>query len=372
MNLADRRRIGTARLAALGLSRPLADPTPMGVVQAHAAMQAQDLGSGLWSIGIRTGGVVDDVLAAVERREITRTWPMRGTLHWVPAADVGWMCQLLSGPAQRGADRVLAAEGLTEAIVGRAEQRWAEHLDSAGTMSRAEATEVLARAGIDGGGQRTYHLLVRHCQTGLLCQGPIRASATWALVPTFVLHDEWVRSPNRPGREQALAQLAERYVASHGPVTERDFAGWCDQPLRVAREAVALTDGRVHSVRLGDAAYLVHADAGDPGELGTHRGALLVPGFDEWLLGYKDRAAQLTPEQAARVVPGGNGMFRGTLVAGGLVVGTWRRTLTRAGVTVEVTPFGPVGVTARRAAGRAVAAYGRFLGVAATLRWADG
>ncbi|MEI2732713.1 MAG: crosslink repair DNA glycosylase YcaQ family protein [Dermatophilaceae bacterium] len=146
MNLADRRRIGTARLAALGLSRPLADPTPMGVVQAHAAMQAQDLGSGLWSIGLRTGGVVDDVLAAVERREITRTWPMRGTLHWVPAADVGWMCQLLSGPAQRGADRVLAAEGLTEAIVGRAEQRWAEHLDSAGTMSRAEATEVLARA----------------------------------------------------------------------------------------------------------------------------------------------------------------------------------------------------------------------------------
>ena len=242
------------------------------------------------------------------------------------------------------------------------------HLGHAGTMSRAEATEVLAQAGIDGGGQRTYHLLVRHCQSGLLCQGPIRASATGALVPTFVLHDEWVRSPNRPGREQALALLAERYVASHGPVTERDFAGWCDQPLRVAREAVALTDGRVHSVRLGDAAYLVHADAGDPGELGTHRGALLVPGFDEWLLGYKDRAAQLTPEQAARVVPGGNGLFRGTLVAGGLVVGTWRRTLTRAGVTVEVTPFGPVGVTARRAAGRAVAAYGRFLGVAATLR----
>ncbi|MEI2732712.1 MAG: crosslink repair DNA glycosylase YcaQ family protein [Dermatophilaceae bacterium] len=96
------------------------------------------------------------------------------------------------------------------------------------------------------------------------------------------------------------------------------------------------------------------------------------PGSTSGCSATRTARAQLTPEQAARVVPGGNGMFRGTLVAGGLVVGTWRRTLTRAGVTVEVTPFGPVGVTVRREAGRAVAAYGRFLGVAATLRWADG
>ena len=110
--------------------------------------------------------------------------------------------------------------------------------------------------------------------------------------------------PRRPGREEALARLADRYVTSHGPVTERDFAGWCDQPLRLVREAVALTDGRVRTEQVGETAYLVHADA--PPAAAAHggdEGTLLLPGFDEWLLGYKDRRAQLTPEQERAVVP---------------------------------------------------------------------
>lgn len=369
MNLADRRRVGAARLAALGLSRPLADRSPLGVVQALGAMQAQELSSGLWSVGVRAGGTVADVLAAVDRREITRTWPMRGTLHWVAAEDAGWMCRLLAAPALRAAQRVLAAEGLTDAVVGRAGEIWAEHLAVAGSMTRAEAALALSQQGIDARGQRCYHLLVRHSQLGLLCQGPIRASAAGALEPTFVLLDRWVPEPRRPGREQALALLAERYVRSHGPVTEADLAGWCDQPLRVVREAVGFTDGRVRTETVGGAAYLVHVDAPEPSPRAP---VLLLPGFDEWMLGYKDRGAHLTREQQRLVVPGGNGVFRGTVVAGCLVVGRWRRVTTRSGVTVEVTPFAPLSATARRETARAVGAYGGFVGRPATVRWVDG
>ncbi|MGB4809088.1 MAG: crosslink repair DNA glycosylase YcaQ family protein, partial [Candidatus Phosphoribacter baldrii] len=177
----------------------------------------------------------------------------------------------------------------------------------------------------------------------------------------------------RPGREEALARLADRYVTSHGPVTERDFAGWCDQPLRLVREAVALTDGRVRTEQVGETAYLVHADA--PPAAAAHggdEGTLLLPGFDEWLLGYKDRRAQLTPEQERAVVPGGNGMFRGTLVADCAVAGTWRRTVARELITVEVTPFVRVTRALRAGAEGAVAAYGRFWGLPARARWVDG
>jgi hypothetical protein len=81
----QRRELASRRLAALWLAprAAAAQRTPLGVVEHHLAMQAQDLASGLWSIGVRTGGTVEDVVAAVERGEITRTWPMRGTLHWV-------------------------------------------------------------------------------------------------------------------------------------------------------------------------------------------------------------------------------------------------------------------------------------------------
>ncbi len=398
----QRRELASRRLAALWLAprAAAAQRTPLGVVEHHLAMQAQDLASGLWSIGVRTGGTVEDVVAAVERGEITRTWPMRGTLHWVATADAGWLTDLLAGPSMRAAARVLASVGLTEEIIAQAGVRWAEHLASAGAMTRAEAAAVLAAGGIDPSGQRTYYLLVRHHQLGLLRQGPIRrlAAGPASFEPTFVLAAEprlgrgnaqtdpdasagaagqesspESREPRRPGREEALARLADRNVASHGPVTERDFAGWCDQPLRLVREAVALTDGRVRTEQVGETAYLVHADA--PPAAAAHggdEGTLLLPGFDEWLLGYKDRRAQLTPEQERAVVPGGNGMFRGTLVADCAVAGTWRRTVAREVITVEVTPFVRVTRALRAGAEGAVAAYGRFWGLPARARWVDG
>ncbi len=330
-------------------------------------MQAQDLSGALWSIGIRTGGTVSDVLAAVQRREITRTWPMRGTLHWVPAQDAGWMCRLLSGPAQRAADRVLAHEGLTDEIVERVGQIWVEHLAAGnpggepGTMTRAEATALLAEHGVDGSGQRTYHLLVRHCQRALLCQGPIRRTASGGLEPSFVLHDAWVTDAADPGPEAGLRLLVERYIGSHAPVTERDLARWCDQPRRPLRAALADLQ----------AAARVHPQTGPGGQqwfvpvehVGTAppEAVLLVPGFDEWLLGYADRGAQLTRAHERLVVPGGNGVFRGTVVAGARVLGTWRRDpAKRRGLGLTVTPFEPLPARVRRGLGEAAAAYGAF------------
>src|SRR6187402_2895763 len=81
--------------------------SPLAVVEWFGAMQAQDLASGLWSVGARSPGLVaDDVLAAMERREILRTWPMRGTVHLVPARDAAWMVALMSArPLAGGAAR---------------------------------------------------------------------------------------------------------------------------------------------------------------------------------------------------------------------------------------------------------------------------
>ena len=88
-----------------------------------------------------------------------------------------------------------------------------------------------------------------------------------------------------------MAALATRYVASHGPVTERDLAGWCNQNLTFAREAVALAGDAVTTETIGGQAYLVAADRPEPAA-GTP--VRLLPGFDEYVLGYKDRSAILT------------------------------------------------------------------------------
>jgi hypothetical protein len=65
----------------------------------------------------------------------------------------------------------------------------------------------------------------------------------------------------------------------------------------------------------------------------------LLPGFDEFVLGYRDRRAVLDPEFAERIVPGNNGMFRATVVHGGRIVGTWQWTGRGAKRTVTATSF---------------------------------
>jgi len=368
----DRRRLAARRLAALGLvSAPTGSSprAPADIVRHLGAAQAQDLGSGLWSLGVRGVGAVADILAAVERRELTRTWPMRGTLHWVAAEDVGWMCATLAGPSMRAAERVLVHEGLTPAVVEQAGRILLAELDARPELTRADVATTLSRNGIDASGQRCYHLLVRHCQTGLLCQGPIRTTATGGLEPTFVRLEHWVERRRRLEGVDALAVLAERYVTSHGPVTEADLARWCDQPLRPLRAALEALGDRIGTESIGGAPHLVAADA-EPPPLRVP-GALLLPGFDEYLLGYRDRNAQLTREQERLVVPGGNGVFRPTLVVDGLVAGTWRRTTTTQGLAVEISPWARPTAAVRRAAEAAGAAYGRFLGRRETVRWTD-
>jgi hypothetical protein len=88
----------------------------------------------------------------------------------------------------------------------------------------------------------------------------------------------------------------------------------------------------------------------------------LLPGFDEYLLGYGDRSAALADEHSAAVVPGGNGMFRPTVVADGEVVGTWRRSVTRGEVLVEPLLWSPLRGAQHDGLVEAVGAYSAFLG----------
>jgi hypothetical protein len=371
VRLADRRRIASERMAAMRIALPAGSASPgdamvdtiARTVHHHLAMQAQDLASGLWSVGVRTGAERADVEAAIEARLVTRSWPMRGTLHLMATQDVRWMCRLLNQRMVAIQRKVFESEGLTEAVVDKARGVLVATLTAGAALSRPDAVALLAANGVDSGGQRAYHLIGRFCQEGLLCQGPAEGRQ-----PTFVLLDVWVPWSWEPGREEAMAALATRYVASHGPVTERDLAGWCNQNLTFAREAVALAGDAVRTETIGGQAYLVAADRPEPAAGVPVR---LLPGFDEYVLGYKDRSAILTPDEELRVVPGKNGMFLGTVVVGGLVVGTWNRKTSAQRTVVTVTPFGTFSATRRREVARAAAAYGRFLDRETTVVYRD-
>src|SRR5947209_2569843 len=90
---------------------------PDEVVGWLGAVQAQDYLGALWAVGLRMRKAVEtDVEQALAKKTIIRTWPMRGTLHFVAAADVRWMLELLTPRIVAGNARRLHQQmGLDEA-----------------------------------------------------------------------------------------------------------------------------------------------------------------------------------------------------------------------------------------------------------------
>lgn len=333
--------------------------TPLAVVQALAAVQAQDYLASLWAIGMRLRDATEPAIEdAAAKGLIVRTWPLRGTLHWVASADVRWMLDLLAPRMLASADRRHQELGLTPAVFAKARRVVGRVLQGERTVTRPELYQHLEKAGVSTGESRGMHIMGRLAQEQLICFGPRNGKQ-----PTFVLFDEWVPATTRLTREDSLARLATRYFTGHGPATLADFRWWSGLSAAAARTALELVERNLDSVQIGDRRLWFKADATAPSAI---REALFAPAFDELTVGYQDRAAILDPLHAKRLNAGG-GMLNPVLVHGERVVATWQRTLSRTTVTVVVRPFAPLSAGARREAERAAARYGRFLDRKATL-----
>ncbi|HSO04349.1 MAG TPA: crosslink repair DNA glycosylase YcaQ family protein, partial [Candidatus Limnocylindrales bacterium] len=99
--------------------------------------------------------------------------------------------------------------------------------------------------------------------------------------------------------------------------------------------------------------------------------ARALPGFDELILGYRDRTAQIDADHEKRVVPGGNGVFAPTLVVDGRVVGLWRRRELARRVEIVATPLTRIAAPDRRHLDRALEEYATFVGKPSRITWSD-
>lgn len=359
-------QVRDARMASLLLGAP-EKRTPLEVVQWFGAMQAQDIASGHWSLGVRCAGATEaDVIAAFEAREIVRTWPMRGTIHAVPAEDIAWMLDLMGSRALATAPRRREQLGLTLADVERGAETLAQALREQHILTRAQALARLADAGLDVSEQRSYHLLWYAAQIGVTCIGPQRGADQ-----TFVLVEDWAPTQVQYSRAEALAELFHRFVRSHGPVGIKEFAGWTGLNLGDTKTAAAANIGRLEPVAsdVGELwATTELAQRLRSGDVGGHA-MVALPGFDEFMLGYKDRTLHVPDGAMEQIVPGGNGMFRATVVADGMAVATWKRTLKADRVIVEVDPIARLTAAKRRQAELAFVPYAHFLGKALDVRF---
>jgi len=318
------------RLAAQLLSGPPAEGTAE-VARWLLAVQAQDPRGARLAVRARSRArSAADVDAALTRdRSVVVTWLNRGTLHLVLAEDYWWLHPLTTPPLLRGDARRLAQEGVPPADAERAVTVIERAVTAEGPLTRAQLAERIAAAGVRTQGQAIVHLLALASLRGIIVRGPMAGRDH-----AYALVRDWLGAPPAQhaafDRDRALAELAARYLASHGPATDRDLAKWAGLPLRDARSGLAAIAGRL-AARDDGLADL----AGRRDECPPPPPPRLLGAYDPLLLGWDSRDPVVGPHGRLIAI---NGLFRPFALVRGRAAGTW----SLPGGKVALAPFAPL------------------------------
>jgi hypothetical protein len=311
------------RLTSQLLSGPAARD-PVAVAERLLAIQGQDPRGARLAVRARTKSLTaaDVDRALTVDRSLLITWLNRGTLHLVRSEDYLWLHSLTTPPLFTANARRLAQEGVTPDAADRGIAVVERSLASEGPLTSKQLRERLDVAKVRTEGQALAHIVWLAALRGVLVRGPMVGKQH-----AYVLARDWLGNAPPLNREKALAELARRYLAGHGPAGDRDLAKWAGLPLRDARAGLAAIAPELEE--RGDA--LVHLKKAPPSaELPPPR---LLGAFEPVLLGWTSR--QDIVGSHGRVIAD-NGLFRPFALVRGRAVGTWSL---QAG-EVKLTPFG--------------------------------
>ena len=296
---------------------------PVAVVERLLAVQGQD-GRGLrLAIRARSTGLTsaDVDRALTEERSLLITWLNRGTLHLVCREDYAWLHALTTPRLFASNARRLAQEGVTPSLAERGVTVIERCLGEEGPLTRAQLGERIASAGVPTEGQALVHVLMLAGLRGLTVRGPVIGSEH-----AYVLVRDWLGDSEPVDRDRALAALARRYLAGHGPAGDRDLAKWAGLPLRDARAGlIAIASALdVRADGLVDLASRPTAARLPPPRL--------LGAYDPLLLGWTSRELLLDSHQG---IVSSNGLLRPFALVRGRAAATWSL---RAG-EVALEPF---------------------------------
>jgi hypothetical protein len=336
---------------------------PEDVVRWLGAVQSQDYAGAKWAIAQRARACTDAALEqAYAEGRILRTHVLRPTWHFVLPDDVRWMLAL-TGPRVRAAmayyDRGLA---LDAAVYRRSEAVLAAALARGKSMTREELGRALTARGIRASGRRLGHIMMRAEVDEVIISGPRRGKQF-----TYALLDARAPRGRTLARDEALAELAGRYFASHGPALPQDFAWWSGLTVADARRGIESASPRLAPTTVDGKTYW-HAPGARPAARVPPDAVHLLPNYDEAIVAYRDHAASLAPGVSAAFHARPELVFNNVVIVGGRVVGGWRRVPAKGAAIVEATLATRLEAPARALLEAAAGRFGKFLGLPVTLR----
>ncbi len=322
------------------------------MVRILGAVQSQDYAGAKWAIAQRTKSLTDArIEQAFASGAILRSHVLRPTWHFILPEDARWMLEL-TAPRVRSAMAFYYRYHELDATVFRKSHTVIERaLRDGHSLTRAELSVALERAGVDVSG-RVIGLLMQAELDRVITSGPRRGKQF-----TYGLFDERVAATPAVDRDEALHDLARRYFATRGPATVHDFAWWSGLTVADAKRGVESAASFLVRETHDGVAYW-HARASRTPR--STRVAHLLPNFDEYFVGFRNRSA--IAERLRGVFPDRrvDALMGHVVCIDGQIVGGWRRTLGKT-AAVELRLLVPLTTPEHRLVRAAVERFGRFL-----------
>ena len=330
---------------------------PDEVVAWLGAMQGQEYAMAKWGVTQRMKETTEsEIEQAFTEGKILRTHLLRPTWHLTTPADIRWVLAL-TGPRVQAVNAYMYRKlEMDNAFFKRSNAALTKALQGGKQLTRVELAAALQRTGIDTAGElRMGYILMRAELEGIICSGARRGKQF-----TYMLLEERVPQVKKLDREEALVELVRRYFTSRGPATLKDFVTWSGLTTADVKKGIEMLKPKLEHELIDSQTYWF-AELTSP-KIGSSKAAHLLPIYDEYVMGYKDRSAMLGALEKEKL-NANNIAFDNLIVIDAMLVGSWKRTLSKNEVLVETNFNVPLTKSEQRAVEAAVEGYGKFLGL---------
>lgn len=360
------KQVCARRLARHGLLRPL--PVGGGAggggdggrseALAHQAavvggIHAQVLTAGELSLARRVEGATrTDVRDALWRhRTLVKAHGLRGTVHLLPAAELGfWLgaSAAVAGPRdQAGTAEPFSEEELEAVVRGMGEVLQGTTLtNDAMTEALAEHVGPWASRTVEGGFQGAWprwrgvvHVAARR---GLLVYGPDEGRKV-----TYTNPRSWLPHLEVTEAGAVLDEVVRRYLHAYGPARPEHLARWLAANVGTVRSRwrTLVDAGELAPVQVAEddePAWVLADDTRFDDEVAPADELRLVPYFDAYGIGAAPRPLVFPGRAFERALGGGQAGCYPLLLRNGVVAGVWHQKRAGAKVAITVEPLRPL------------------------------
>jgi uncharacterized protein YcaQ len=338
----------------------------LSVVERIAGLHAQLTASAELTLWARVSRLERDAVADAlwEKRSLVKTWAMRGTLHLMPAEELGiWVAAQGAlkprhhvgswlrhwGLTQEQADAMLAA--IPAALDGR-------------QLTREELADAVAQAtaidGLDGKLRGGFGDLLKPAAfRGDLCFAPSEGRNV-----RFARPDQWLGPWEPADQDEAVRAVTRRYLAAYGPANREMLARWfgITSPAQAGRWLAALGDEAATVSVEGDDLVMLAEDVEEAAAAEPSGSVRLLPAFDHYVVAAPRNSDAVLPAAHRARVYRPQAWLSPVVLVDGRMVGVWSHERKGDRVVVEVEPFGRLSRAVRESVEAEAAALAGFLG----------